>query len=52
MINEKRVTVSLPREIYDMLEEMCYEDVGGLKVRRRSLSDVVRELIIKGLKAE
>jgi len=52
MINEKRITVSLPREIYDILEEMCYEDVGGLKIRRRSLSDVVRELIIRGLKSE
>ena len=52
MINEKRITVSLPREVYDMLEDMCYEDIEGLKIRRRSLSDVARELIIKGLKSE
>lgn len=47
---ERRITVSVPDEIYDMMDNMCYEYIDGLKVKRRSLSDVAREMIIKGLK--
>lgn len=47
---ERRISVSIPDEVYDIIEDMCYEEIDGLKIKRRSLSDVARELILKGLR--
>ena len=50
-VAEKRTTINLPADIYDILEEMCYAEVDGVRVKTKQMTDVIRELIVQGLKA-
>jgi len=43
------VTFRVPRELDELMEKLCYEVIGKMKVKVRSKSDVVRMLVVDAL---
>jgi len=47
---EVRIRVDVPDEVAKMIEDLCFRNVGGMKVPVRSQASVIREALYRGLR--
>jgi len=48
---EVRIRIDVPDEVAKMIEDLCFRNVGGMKVSVRSQASVIREALYRGLRS-